>query len=140
MRCARLALFGFGLFLCSLIWLADTGQGRWFFSLAALIPGGDKTGHFVLFGMLAFLVKLVLRATVIRCGMVTVLLSSLIVMVFVISEEVSQLFFVTRTFEFLDISADLLGIWTFGQLARMYLRRERGLDQQASLEHVRTTR
>lgn len=127
MRCAKVALFGFGLFLFSLIWLADSGRGRWLSSLAELIPGGDKTGHFVLFGMLAFLVNLVMLGTVVCFGRLTILLGSAIVMVVVISEEVSQLFFLTRTFELLDISADLAGIWAFGQLARLYLSKERVL-------------
>lgn len=125
MRCARVALVGFGLFLCALIWLADTGHERWLFRLARLIPGGDKTGHFILFGLLAFLVNLVLLGTVFRCGRLGILSGSAIVMVVAVAEELSQLFFVTRTFELLDLSAGLLGIWVFGQLARLYLKRER---------------
>lgn len=130
MRRARLALLGFGLFLSCLVWLADSGQGRWLFGVAESIPGGDKIGHFVLFGILALLVNLVMGATVIRCGKFTVLKGSTIVMVVVIAEEVSQLFFVSRSFELLDLTADLAGIWIFGQLARIYLQRERVLALQ----------
>jgi hypothetical protein len=132
MRCARLALLGFGSFLCGLVWLADSGRARWLFRMAESIPGGDKVGHFVLFGLLAFLVNLVMRATVFRFGKLTVLKGSAIVMVIVIAEEVSQQFFVSRSFELLDLTADLAGIWIFGQLACLYLKRERALALQSA--------
>jgi hypothetical protein len=131
MRRARLALFGFGLFLCCLVGLADSGRGRWLFGMAESISGGDKLGHFVLFGLLAFLVNLVLQATVVRCGRLPLLKGSALVMVIVIAEEVSQLLFVSRSFELLDLAADLAGIWIFGQLAARYSKRERVLALQS---------
>lgn len=131
MRRARLALFGFGLCLCCLVVLADSGRGRWLFGMAESIPGGDKLGHFILFGLLAFLVNLVLRATAVRWGRLTILKGSGLVMMIVIAEEVSQLFFVSRSFELLDLAADLAGIWVFGQLACLYWKRERVLALQS---------
>ncbi len=131
MHRARLALFGFGFFLCCLVVLADSGRGRWLFGMAESIPGGDKLGHFILFGLLAFLVNLVMQASVFRCGRLTLLKGSPLVMGIVIAEEVSQLFFVFRSFELLDLAADLLGIWIFGQLAALYLKRERVLALQS---------
>jgi polysaccharide biosynthesis protein VpsQ len=130
-RRARLALCSFGLFLCCLVGLADSGRGRWLFGMAESIPGGDKIGHFVLFGLLAFLVNLVLQATVVRCGRLTILKGSALVMVIVIAEEVSQLLFVSRSFEVLDLAADLAGIWFFGQLAGLYSKRERVVALQS---------
>ncbi len=129
MRCARVALVVFGLGMGALIWLADTGQVRWLFRLARLLPGGDKSGHFILFGLLAFLVNLVLLGSAFRCGRLSVLVGSAIVVGLAVVEEVSQLFFANRTFDLLDLSAGLLGIWVFGHLARLYLRRERLLVQ-----------
>ncbi len=131
MRRARLALLSFGLFLCCLVVLADSGRGRWLFGLAESIPGGDKLGHFILFGLLAFLVNLVLGATVFRWGRLTILKGSALVIVLVIAEEVSQLFFASRSFELLDLAADLAGIWIFGQLAGLYSKRERVLALQS---------
>jgi hypothetical protein len=131
MRRARLALFGFGFFLCCLVVLADSGRGRWLFRMAESIPGGDKIGHFILFGLLAFLVNLVMQASVIRFGRLTLLKGSALVMVIVIAEEVSQLLFVSRSFELLDLTADLAGIWIFGQLAARYSKRERVLALQS---------
>jgi hypothetical protein len=139
MRRARLALFSFGLFLCCLVGLADSGRGRWLFGMAESIPGGDKLGHFILFGLLAFLVNLVLQATVVRCGRLTILKGSALVVVIVIAEEVSQLFFASRSFELLDLAADLAGIWIFGQFAGLYLKRERVLSLQ-SIAAVRPNR
>ena len=105
MRRARLALFGFGFFLCCLVFLADSGRGRWLFGMAESIPGGDKMGHFILFGLLAFLVNLVMQASVVRFGSLTLLKGSALVMVIVIAEEVSQLLFVSRSIELLDLAA-----------------------------------
>ena len=139
MRRARLALLSFGLFLCCLVVLADLGRGRWLFGMAESIPGGDKLGHFMLFGLLAFLVNLVLRATVVRWGRLTILKGSALVMVIVIAEEVSQLFFASRSFELLDLAADLAGIWIFGQLAGFYLKRE-GVLALRSIATVRPNR
>ena len=131
LRRARLALFSLGLFLCCLVGLADSGRGRWLFGMAESIPQGDKIGHFVLFGLLVFLVNLVLHATVVRLGRLTILKVSALVMVIVIAEEVSQLLFVSRSFELLDLAADLAGIWSFGQIAGLYLKRKRVLALQS---------
>jgi len=114
---ARLALVGFVAFLSTLIWLADAGRGHWLFSLARSLPGGDKAGHFILFGLFSLLLNVVLRAAVIRWGKLPVLKGSLIVGLFAVAEEVSQLFFAARTFDLLDLGAGLVGILIFGRMA-----------------------
>jgi len=114
MRRAKWALFGFTVFLFSLIWLADTGHGQWLYALARLVPGGDKTGHFVLFGLLSLLLNVVLQSSDLRLGRLVLLKGSLIVSVFAAGEEISQLFFRSRTFDLMDLSAGLVGIWLFG--------------------------
>jgi len=123
-RSAKWALFGFVVFLFTLIWLADSGRGQWLFDLVRLVPGGDKTGHFVLFGLLSLLLNVVWRASTSRCGEFTVLKGSLLVAVFAVGEEVSQLFFATRTFDLLDLVAGLVGVWLFGRLAARYAKPE----------------
>jgi hypothetical protein len=110
-------LFAFALFLCTLIWLADSGRGQWLFDLARLIPGEDKTGHLVLFGLLSLLVNVVLQSSRLRLGRLILLKGSVLVAAFAIAEEVSQLFFRSRTFDLLDLGAGLVGIWLFGRLA-----------------------
>jgi hypothetical protein len=123
-RQAGLALLIFVVFLFTLIWLADVGRGQWLFDLVRVVPGGDKTGHFILFGLLSLLVNLVFRAAVVRVGKLSVLKGTLVVAVFAIAEECSQLLFVSRTFDLLDLSAGLLGIWVFGWLARRSVKPE----------------
>ena len=132
MRRAKLALFGFAVFLCMLVWLADAGRGQWLFNLVRLVPGGDKTGHFILFGLLSFLLNVVLRAAIVRYGKLTLLKGSIIIALVVIAEEISQLFFASRTFDLLDLSADMAGIWFFGRLACRYLKHECALAHQSA--------
>ena len=65
--------------------------------------------------------NLILRAAEIRLLRITLLKGSAIVMIIVTVEEISQLFFRSRSFDLGDLAADLLGIWTCGWLARKYL-------------------
>ena len=126
-RRARIVLVVFVAFLAALVALADSGHGQQFFLLARKVPAGDKVGHFVLFGTLSFLVNLVLRAPEIRLWRITFLKGSAIVGIIVTLEEFSQLFFRSRSFDLGDLTADLLGIWLGGWLAKKYLtwKRER---------------
>ena len=132
MRWAKWTLFGFSVFLFSLIWLADTGHGQWLYDLARLVPGEDKTGHFLLFGFLSLLLNVVLQSSNFRLGPLTLLKGSLIVSLFAIAEEISQLFFRSRTFDLMDLGAGLVGIWIFGRLATRYAKRELALARQAA--------
>ena len=133
LRRARLALFGFAVFMTMLVLLADAGRGQWLFQLANWVPGGDKTGHFVLFGILAFLVNVVTRASIVRIGRVPLLRGCLLVAVIASMEELSQLAFATRTFDLRDLGAGLLGIFAIGQLAVWFLGRERQQGNAAAL-------
>ncbi|MBE0540853.1 MAG: VanZ family protein [Verrucomicrobia bacterium] len=120
-RRAKIVLFAFVLFMAGLVALADSGHGRQFFRLADKVPGGDKIGHFLLFGMLAFLVNLVLRAAQIRLWRISFLKGSAAVLFVATLEEFSQLFLRSRSFDLGDLTADILGICFFGWLAKKYL-------------------
>jgi polysaccharide biosynthesis protein VpsQ len=124
-RRVHVALVVFASLLGALVVLADSGRGRHFFALAALVPAGDKLGHFVLFGILSFLVNLVLRATVWRPGKLILLKGSVVVLSIVSVEEFTQLFFRSRTFDLLDLLAGGLGVWLCGKLAANHLRWKR---------------
>lgn len=126
-RRAKLALVAFAGFLVLLIVLADLGRGGWLFRLAGLIPGGDKTGHFVLFGILSFLVNLVMRFATFQLGRMTVMKGNLLLLAIVSLEELSQLLFKSRSFDLFDLVADVAGIWAFGWLAQYYWRQKPGL-------------
>lgn len=81
------------------------------------IPIGDKIGHFLLMGMLAYLVNLLMECKTFKLGKWQILTGSVIVAVCVLIEEMTQIFIPTRTFSYLDLLSDLLGILTFSYLA-----------------------
>ncbi len=124
-RRAKVALIGFVAFLGTIIVLADSGHGRSLFALADRLPAGDKLGHFILFGILSFLVNLILRAAEWRWNSLTLLKGSAIVFSLSAVEEFTQLFFRARTFDLLDLLAGGLGVWLCGRLAQAYLRWKR---------------
>ncbi len=83
---------------------------------------GDKLGHLILMGTLAFLVNLSCSARRIQLFSRSVLLGSLLVSLAVILEEVSQLFLPSRSFSWLDLSCDFLGIvFASWLISKMYI-------------------
>ena len=86
------------------------------------IPFGDKLGHFVLVGLLAFLINLALEARSIRIGGRVILSGSFYVSIGVLLEEFSQLAVPTRSFSLSDLVADFLGIWMAGIWVRRVCR------------------
>ena len=87
--------------------------------IAALyaFPYGDKVGHFVLMGTFSFLVNMSLACRKVRFRRRQLLIGSLGVAVLVTVEELSQVFFASRTFSLVDLGFSLAGIWSFGMLA-----------------------
>ena len=112
----RWAIF-FGLFIVLVIILADTGH------LGALgevydFPGGDKVGHFVLFGLLSFVINLsVFQARPLDDKKRLALITSLMMALFVGLEEYSQRFFPVRSSDIFDFLASGVGIACFAWLA-----------------------
>ncbi len=106
----RILTFLYMLFIAIIIASADEGKLRWVFSLVGRVPEGDKIGHFVLIGSLAWLLNASLgwRKTSVLGR--AVLLGSAIVFAFATLEECSQRFFPERTFELLDLVGDYTGI------------------------------
>lgn len=106
------------LFAAWLIYQKDLGVSNDIINYVAAWPNGDKIGHFVLFGSVAFCAVIASRYKKINLGQyLPVYLASVVVGVLVIIEEISQMWFTTRTFEFADIAANLLGITMFSLLA-----------------------
>ncbi len=86
------------------------------------VPFGDKIGHFTLFGIMALLLNMALRFNRVRVFSRSFHLGSIIVLVFAIGEEFSQLAFSNRTFDFVDMLFDLLGIGILSSIGfRRYL-------------------
>ncbi|MFY8272773.1 VanZ family protein [Pseudoalteromonas sp. SSDWG2] len=104
--------FAFACFLVWIIYLANTGQSSVFFEVVRRIPYGDKLGHFLLFGMMTVLASFALQARHTYLGTVKLYFGAIAVFSFALVEEVSQAFVATRTFDLVDLTADVLGIAT----------------------------
>ncbi|WP_428242764.1 VanZ family protein [Gynuella sp.] len=103
----------FVLFIARIIFLADTGAESIFFDLVKATPYGDKVGHFCLFGLLTLLLNWATRFRQLGCYRWRPYLGSMLVVVFVVLEELSQGFFPTRTLDITDLLADAVGITVF---------------------------
>jgi len=92
--------------LLAIIYKADTANYNFAFHVVGMIPYGDKIAHAILYGIMAYLLNYGLngkRWFRIEIGM-------LLVMSFAFVEEVSQLYFPSRTFDWFDLLADVIGI------------------------------
>lgn len=105
-------LLGFGLFLVWVAYAADTGTFPTWIRALYRFPGGDWVGHFVLYGILAWLavrawprrVRLLRWRFPLAAGWVA--LAALL-------EELSQFYFPLRTPSLADLAFGLLGL-SFG--------------------------
>lgn len=110
--------------LAVIIFIASQKGTRYLLNFVGNIPYGDKLGHFFLMGGFSFLLNLVLNARTFKLWKLNYLLGSLIVLIVVTIEEISQIFVAGRTFDWSDLVFDYLGIFVFGELARLILRRK----------------
>lgn len=108
----------FTLFILLIIVMADAGILAQYLGFLYLYPYGDKVGHFVLYGILAFLLDLALfhsapnqsrKSLAVKCGLILALLIGI--------EEFSQQFFSNRTFDLVDLACSYLGVIFFSWLA-----------------------
>ena len=100
----------FGLFIIAVIILADTGH-LGFLAFLYDFPNGDKVGHFVLYGILSFLVNLTfLRALRTRDPKRVAVIVSLLLALAIGAEEFSQRFFSTRTSSIMDLMCSYAGV------------------------------
>jgi hypothetical protein len=107
----------FALALILIIFFADRGTMPGFIAALYAFPYGDKAGHFLLMGGLAFLVNLSLSCRKVKLAGRGLLLGSLIAAGLVTVEEASQLIFKSRHASLGDLGASLLGILAFGWAA-----------------------
>lgn len=101
------------LFFSFIIWIivqADLGIDNPFVSLVHQIPWGDKIGHIFVFACLTFFLNYALSYDSFNLFKIRLLTGSILVLCFALIEELTQLFFVSRTFDFRDILSDLVGI------------------------------
>lgn len=92
--------------------------------LANRLPWGDKFGHFVLAGGLAFTLNLILRARKIVKLWVAIYWSDVIIGALAILEEGSQVWFPARSVSFSDLMAGLLGMVLMNRMAAFFIHRQ----------------
>jgi len=109
----------FFLFVLWIIYLADTGGQNMFFDFIRSFPYGDKVGHFCLFGTLTFGAILASKFKTFNIAKLNVYYAVALVSLFILSEEISQAFIPSRTFDLVDLAADTLGILAAIALANM---------------------
>jgi VanZ family protein len=114
----------FSLFIILVIILADLGNLPRPLHLLYDFPNGDKAGHFVLFGLLNFLLTLtMLRSFAERAPKALALAIGLMLALLVGLEEFSQRFFAARTSDLIDLSASYLGLLVGGFVAlKLYIK------------------
>jgi VanZ family protein len=111
--------FLFTVFILFIIILADLGELPFFIrAIYEDVPFGDKVGHFILFGLLNFILTLTGVRSLRHLDPKRVAISVGLILAFIIAiEEFSQLYIPRRTFSYLDLMAGYLGILLGGWLA-----------------------
>lgn len=95
-------------FICLVI-SADTGRMPGSLKAVYDFPGGDKVGHVVIYGALAFVLTAGFAQSI-RIGRKTLPLAVLVLIAVTVAEEFSQSLFSARTFDLLDLACSLAGI------------------------------
>lgn len=109
----------YALFITAIVICASNG---WFPSTFALVQAyaSDKMLHFALVGTMAFLLNLSLNCVPIRPRSRWLQWGTTIMLVVATAEEFSQLFVAKRTFDWIDLSCNYLGIMVLGSLALLF--------------------
>lgn len=116
----------FFLALAAIVIAADQGQLPHFIKTLYRFPGGDKVGHFLLMGLLAFFVNLALPLWPVEKPWRSLLIGSFVIIVVVTIEEASQGLFKARTMSWVDLISSYAGIVCFGYAAWLLrIRRQR---------------
>lgn len=100
----------FFMFILRIIYLANTAGSSIFFEFIRSVPHGDKLGHMGLFGSLTLAAVVGSKFRAFAYGKFKFYCGAILVALFVVGEELSQAFIPSRTFDFIDLAADFLGI------------------------------
>ncbi|CAK8724561.1 VanZ family protein [Candidatus Electrothrix aarhusensis] len=106
------AIFGilFLVFFLYVVYSANQGNLPFFIRRLYMFPGGDKVGHFILLGIASFLANQLLHPRHFLVFGKVFFVGTLIVLVAITAEEISQIFIASRTFDLIDLSCSYLGI------------------------------
>lgn len=100
----------FALFIVVVIVLADTDR-LGFLVFVYDFPMGDKAGHFILYGILSFLLNLtMLRSRPSLNSKRAAVILTLILALLIAAEEISQIYFASRTFSISDLLFGYAGV------------------------------
>lgn len=105
-----LTSFCFFVFILWIIYLANTGSSSAFFQFVGTLPHGDKIGHASLFGFLTLLTVIGTKFKSFNCGGLKIYYAAVLIFLFTAGEEFSQAFIPSRTFDLIDLTADIFGI------------------------------
>lgn len=105
------------LLVVGIIACANGGLIHGFFSWVERVPLGDKAGHFILVGCLAFFLNHALRQARVSILRRQVLLGGAVVAVVITLEELSQIWIPNRHFDLGDLIANYAGIYLAGAIA-----------------------
>lgn len=108
----------FALFIIAVIVAANTDSLPFALKRLYRFPGGDKVGHFILFGILSFLLNKSALILLPRRDSARVILTvSLLLAILVGLEEWSQSLFPARTASLADLFTSYAGVFVFALLA-----------------------
>ncbi|MBS0262949.1 MAG: VanZ family protein [Planctomycetes bacterium] len=106
----RTASVVFALGIGLIVYAADKGLAKPVFDAVRALPAGDKISHCLLMGTLAALTNLAWSCRRLGSRDWSPGIGTLVVIVIVVAEEISQIWIPGRTFEWLDLTADAVGI------------------------------
>ena len=113
----------FTIFIATAVIACNTGEGKQLFSMIGHVPGRDKTGHFILMGLLAFFIVLMLVPRMKSSApKATIIVASILSLVIAL-EEGSQHFISSRTFSLADLLCSLAGVIVFTAIAFLIIRK-----------------
>jgi VanZ family protein len=99
----------FAFLIAYMIFLADFDGLPGFITRLYAFKYGDVLGHFILYGILASLLMLSFPENKFRLVNKPIPVAAGLLAVFIVLEEASQAFILTRTFSMLDLTASLTG-------------------------------
>ncbi|MDI3324415.1 VanZ family protein [Pontibacterium granulatum] len=126
------------IFVSFVLWVifeANTGKETAIFQWVRTLPYGDKVGHFAVFGLMVLMLNLCFRFQTLGRGWCQVYLGTAIVTSFAVTEEFSQYFIPSRTFDLYDLAADAVGVMLFTGLSWLSAGYLRKLERAAQKAH-----
>jgi VanZ family protein len=107
----KLLALAFFVFLLAVAYWADSGTMPAPLKFVSAFPNGDRVGHFVLYGILAYLVSAAFPSRWVRVGAWRLPLGAVLAAAMATLEELSQIFIPARTPDLVDSAAGYLGIF-----------------------------